>query len=951
MPKIKFFLSGLLGLSAFLSTGTSSSATDPATDWKVLETDHFEIIHDAAQSDLAHRYALYAETAFHDLTPVFREFPKKTVVWLNNTTDIANGMATAFPYPMIVVFPVIPGTSQSVGEYGNWGQELVTHEYTHILQFEPQHGIMGFLRWIFGSIVVPNGVLPRWWLEGMAVETESQWSAGGRLRSVSQQAALRALSLGDGLAKEDISRINETSIPDWLGGGRPYLFGSLMWKELVDWKGNKSLYELNQRYSRRIPFFINPPVRDLTEKDYQEILDAIYAKIRANTQTQLAQIHAAGKMRVLPQRKTSDTTQSWPLISPDGDKLAYIESQPETGTQLALKIRNNPKSFRFKKARAYPQVRPASRLSWSPDSNSLFFDRIDTYDRFYNFSDIHRFDLETRKVTAVTKGLRAREPAVSPDGKTVVFVKIDGEQMHLAQTDTAGENYKLLYSPPIGHRVSHPEFYSPEKLVFTERDMHAKELMKTLRLADRSVQTVLSDYQPAYRPQRTPAGLLFISDRSGASNVYLAKKDFSSVLTVSNAETGIDSATWDSRASELVYAYMSPEGPAIGFTPQPKGKIKTHKPPKLGLTLPYDRPPYTPPNVTVSPVEKDYSPWKYLIPRYWMPYFALSTDGLFLQASTSAFDPLSKHSYSLLGAFDTGTEKFNWAASYTNQSTRIPVTLAASDIYDFFGGSDLVRRETSYMLSLASYIWGLSERWGWNLLWEYQDTALEDVSSVRQGPGLAIRYTNIGKQGRQLVPESGGDALLSATYFIEELGDVGFFRTQMNASYYFSGWLLPKRHVFSSKLRGVYAPDNNLLLTGVSTSAGSYENTLITNQLLMRGYLSGNFIGKNVVNASFEYIFPLKYSYSGWGTTPLFSRHWHGRLVADIITQDGVYFDQDANRFRGSDLGEFFSGGGGELHWQTTVGYHLPLRIFLGLYYGFNREAAGGFQSFLGMGL
>src|SRR5690606_21415465 len=112
-------------------------------------------------------------------------------------------------------------------------------------------------------------------------------------------------------------------------------------------KGNDSLFNLNQRYSRRIPFLINPPVRDLTEKDYQEILDSIHAKIHANTQAQIALVHAAGKMRLLPQKRPADTTQSWPLISPDGNKLAYIENQPESGTRLALKIRASQKSFRL----------------------------------------------------------------------------------------------------------------------------------------------------------------------------------------------------------------------------------------------------------------------------------------------------------------------------------------------------------------------------------------------------------------------------------------------------------------------------------------------------------------------------------------------------------------------------------------------------------------------------
>ena len=724
---------------------------------------------------------------------------------------------------------------------------------------------------------------------------------------------------------------------------------------MVDLKGNYAIYNLNQRYSSRIPFIINAPVEDLTGKNYQQHLDNVYLKINKSTQAQIKTIQEQGLMKKAV-NPGEGATQSSPVISPNGRHLAYFERPSEGGARLVIKSRDDERTFREKEPVIYSQVAPGNRIYWSPDSKSIYFDKVDTYKRYYSFSDIHRFDLETKSVSPISVGLRAREAAVSPDGKHLAFIKIDGDQLHLAQSKIDGSEYKILYSPPPGYRVSHPEFFNHSILLFTERNLANQEELKGLQLSNGNIKTFLSDYQPIYNPRSTALGLLFVSDKTGVPNIYLAQKNFTSAIALSNFETSAEIADWDAATQELVYSYLSPDGPMIAFTTQPKGKIKKFEPPQISLTAPYKRKPYhfneikTKEAIT-EPLAEEYSPWGYLLPRYWLPYVALSQQGLFIQASTSANDPLDKHAYSVIGAFDTGTDKFNWAAGYTNHSTRVTLSLGASDIYDFFGGTSIVRRETTYLANLASYIWGLGAKWSWVGSWEYQNTETSSTSVVRQGPGLGIRFINVAKQGKQLVPESGGDALLTATYFIEELGDIGFFRTQLNASKYFSGWILPEHHVISAKIRGLYAPDNNLLITGASTASGSYENSLISNQLLMRGYLTGNFIAQNAANASLEYVFPLKYSYSGWGTFPLFSRNWHGRIVADAITMDGVFFDQDANVFRGTDFGEFFYGGGGEIHWQTTIGYHMPFRAFFGLYYGANDRASGGVQTFVGFGL
>lgn len=68
-----------------------------------------------------------------------------------------------------------------------------------------------------------------------------------------------------------------------------------------------------------------------------------------------------------------------------------------------------------------------------------------------------------------------------------------------------------------------------------------------------------------------------------------------------------------------------------------------------------------------------YSSSKYLIPKYWLPFIYSSESGYGTQVSTSAFDPLEKHSYSLQAGYDSYAHKSNFLISYGNTTTTWPM--------------------------------------------------------------------------------------------------------------------------------------------------------------------------------------------------------------------------------------------------------------------------------------
>lgn len=945
-----------LGVLTFLQPAL---AADPNTNWQTIETPHFSIHFDSRHYDLAVKYAEFAEQAYTTTAPVFRAWPEKTVIVLDDSTDLANGYALSIPFPMIASYPVLPTALDSISDYGNWGLELLTHEYTHILSFEPATGGMAPLRRIFGSIIRPNILLPRWWLEGLAVEMETRFSNFGRLRSANYLAIPRAMTEEGTLRREDISRINEVSIPDWPGGIRPYLMGAMIWNEMTRQKGDGIIADLTETYSRRLPYFINGPIEDRFGTDYEGLLSQAYNRAEENARKQLDLIHKAGdvKERKLPQEGFFNHS---PAISPDGLKLAFVGRLHDVDSFVGLFERRDPKqSFgdHEKTPPSMPQLlvegMSINRVSWLPDSSGFIYDSIDVFDHYYERSDLYRFDLAGKKKTQLTKGLRAREPAVSPNGQTIAFVEITPGGTRLAIVAIDGSKPVTVYSPPLQTRLTRPEFLSANKLVFTEKNEAGDELLRVLELPRSEPRTILPQFKPAHFPRQTKEGLLFVSDRSGAANLYLAPNlnDSTSVRAVTNTTTRVMTGEFDSNTGEMYYARLDSDGPSLYASERSQWTKAPAAPPQVGPLVDYQWPSYAPPKVDIAAERKPYDPWPYLIPRYWFPYFFLLPEGSYISASTSAHDPLGRHAYSIGASYDTLTERPSIYGQYLNSTTIVPWLLTAQDAYDYIYSGGYRRHITSAGILGRFFIPTLSDDWRGGAGWQYLQTDLTNRSLSRSGPTATLSWSNAKQKGFEISPEKGGSFNVGYTRYLSGLGNIEYDQTDASGAYYFSRGL-PERHAIALIGHAAVAPRLSHALLGKTTVGGAYESPLTQTAFVMRGYPSGAFLGRTMLSTTAEYRFPLSYRYKGWGTSPFFIQRVHGDVFTDLISLDGYTYDFTNKVYQRAKVGSVYAGTGAEMKIDTTMFYQLNVQFIFGLYYGFDRTANPyGLYPFVGVGL
>lgn len=994
----------------FLFTVVSFPSLSPALEvppewkYKKISTEHFDIIYNSTQQELGELYAQQMEKAFALLSPVFTDFPKKTLIIINDKTDATNGYATRVPYPHIMTYPVLPGPQESLGESGDWALELLAHEYTHILTFEPANGIFWLLRGVLGTIAAPNMLLPSWWKEGLAVQTESMLGEkGGRLKSMYQDATLRAMSDDKSLYSFDVAQANEY-IPTWPEGMRPYVFGSIFWSQAVSDYGAGVMNSLNQRHGGRVPYFIDAPSKDLLKESYEGFYKKAIRETDARAQAQLKKLREVPTTEIhhLPiEAKYSSS----PAISEDGKYLALITvdykadrvidifaRDPETKLitkKLKIEIKKEEEPL-VPKNNDGPPSGSIQKIAWFHKSPKLIYDQLHYVNRTERYSDLYLYDLSNGKSKKLTTSLRGREPSVSPNDDKVVFVKLEGGRTHLGVWDLANKKEEILYSPGLQERISSPIYLNDEQIVFALRNAKAEEGLWIYSLKDKSVLPILTDFEQARFPVMTKAGLMFTSSKNGVHNLYLTSSDLKTARPVTHVATMVSSAAMDPQTEHLYATYMGSGGPSVVRIAKESWEKTPAELPRIGglfadryktpLRAPAAAPIPTPaPSVTPSPTPtasptpavsptpatspspstsptpatspetssspkyevSDYSPWGYLWPRYWIPFVWTSPEGgVLIQAVTSGADPLKKHNYDLMVGWNTYLEAVDWSASYVNNTTNTPIQATAAQTHSYLVTRENLINDTLYSISGTPDIWKFSDKLTFSFGWRYLERALTtSTPTKRTGPFVSLIYSDITQGGEQFTPQTGGGAYITAVDYIQGQDLFSHSQYQAGGVYYFSKFL-PKLHAIMLRTSIMYTPQKVSYIYGTQSDSMDYFGNDLSAKFLARGYSTGQFIGRSMYNANIEYRFNVSDMYKGWGTTPLFFRRLYAAVTTDAISTQGYAYDFTTKTYEPVTPHDVFLSYGLEGHLETTIGYEFPLNFVLGVYKGTDKKYA-----------
>ncbi len=943
-----------------LAIPAGAQTRDLTRRWRTVRSEHFEVSYPEPLALVARRVLQVSERAHERLRPLLGHEPKKRVqIVLTDETDFANGNARVLPYNVINLFATAPDDLSVLSDFDDWLTILVTHEHAHVMHLDNIGGLPRIVNEIFGKIWAPNVLQPRWIIEGIATYLESGLTAGGRLRSTQYEMYMRMAVLENKVLHFDTLN-NRTDY--WPHGDIWYLYGSRFVSWLVDRYGEDIITEMSEWYGRRaIPFSVNRMAKGLTGQTFRELYELWIEDMRQHYGEIEAEVIDAGLAQ--GQRLTFRGETLRGLRFEDERRLIYYASDGRSDPQIRrLDLGNDNRVERIVRSagESYPAIHP---------NGDLYFESADAYKaNIYTYYDLFRYDPKAPwKRQRLTKGLRARYPDISPDGRLVAYVRNDTstQTLWVAELGDIEGTQELLVPSERFEQVYTPRF-SPDgtKLAYSVWRKGGYRDIQVIDLGTREVTRVTHDRALDTGPAWAPDGrrLYFSSDRTGIPNVYAWEPETDAIQQITNVVSGAYTPAVSPDGRRLAY---------IGYTSRGFDLYAMKLDPETGRPAPDyvdDRPPPSDPDTLMADHSTRYVAARTLYPRFWGLDLENDAFGRQLGIFTRGSDAAEFHDYFVRLGISLTEGYVNVDLRYTLR--RLPPNLAVTFfrrvtprggfvvngrrrpwVEDAYGGrfgvSQLIPRSFHANTISASYglTWARSLSSFRGLLNPSFPPPRVPPTGLNADIRLSWTYSDARRHLYDYNPSEGRSLGASMTFAHPGIGSR--FRS-IAASWFIRRFIeMPwaQHHVFALRYGGGAGEDSRgergIFSLGGFPEASFVEQLVNFEQqggVALRGYPAFSIFGDRFHLLQNEYRFPLTRVLRGPGTVPLFFDRMWGL----------VFFDLGNAYFGPLDLSQLRKGAGAEVHMDFTIGYTQPMSLRLGAAYGFDR--GGGFQLYAGFG-
>lgn len=994
---------GLLGLGVLLFLGFQAPAwaasnVDPDLKWYTASTMRFRVHYGEGLEPQALDVARFAEAAFVELAPYLDSDPRlpiDIVLWDN----VDSPFGFAFPYPSNTIKLHLAPTGEDylAGRFDSYLRQLVTHELTHVLQFEV-HGVpSNVTNRILGKAAYPNLLLPLFLTEGLATLVENGHHRGGEhpLGDFGSRGdfamMLRCAAIEGHLLSLD--QVGTYGLSQWPAHRAPYLYGSHFYRFLIDRYGPLAPRQLFSRYAERPVVGLSWAASEATGgKDLYALWGEFSAFLAGSAERQRrAILHAPlTESRALT---TSGMANRRPTWLPDG-RLLYSRSDrhepsalrlldPRTGSDHAMLDHRAFGSFNLNKELVVDS--PFGHGTVSPDGRYYYFSALHEVGRFNVFRDLFRLDLTNRHLEALTHGARYGDPARSPAGDRMVAVASGKGRQDLVLLDGAGRLVRYLTS-----EQGYPQFsslsWSPDgtRVLASawrgeSRDLHLLDPQSgTLTPLWRDMAT---DVMPTWSPDG--AWIVYSSDRTGVFNLYAHRVSDGRSFRLTNVLGGAFDPAISPDGRQVAFANYSARGYDLHLMPfVPENGIPVGDGQSMAFRIDGSLQPLTfsdpvPGPRPVPVATASYQALTTLRPHAWLPSAGFDDRGLRLGGSTWGADLLNQHQWGASVGLGLSSGRPGYALSYQNDqwlprlsfkvaddsfprdlslptsgrvqlwqrqqvaeaSVRFPLdpNLGLTSMGDSLSGGLRWRAFDRYgMLSKGTFL--SEDQWSSGLAAEVAQVASLPLEGQAQSAFVAWRHARTYRPTFGVSPEEGEAFGLS---YEKGIGGASIDRWLAEARF-FARMPWP-HHALATRLVGglnAGSGEGDFSLGGFASSqlqrTVGQEALGLLSQVPLRGFGTGSERGGRLLAASLEYRFPvLELDRGFFGEAPFLLQRLSAAVCYDLGTAQA-----------GS--GSIKQGLGLEARLQGELPL-MPSELRLGLSQGFG--ASGALQPYVALGV
>jgi len=559
----------------FLAFAQDEDFHHPELEWQTIETEHFYVHFHNGTERTAKEVAGIAESIYKPVTEMYNHKPDGRVhIVIRDYDDYSNGGAYFYDNKIEIRCPALDYELRGIHP---WLWNVVTHEFTHIVQIQTTMKFGRkvpaiYLQWLnyeaerrpdvlygYPNVILSypysGFVLPAWFAEGTAQYNNPALNYD--YWDTHRDMILRMYVLSDSmLSWEEMSVFGKNS----LGNESVYNAGFSMVEYIARNYGVDRLKDISAKLSKTFCLTIDDAIKSslgitgeqLYYKWKEEKLDK-YSTVRDSlkgclTKEEFIEGEGFGNF--------------YPAFSPDGKKLVYISNKNNDYLSQSSVFLYDLEKKDAKEIIA--GVR--SSLSFSPEGEFLYYSKITRYNPYFSaFSDLFRYNIKQRKEERLTQALRAMNPKISPDGSKLVFTYGTDGTLNIGVLDINKKNVIKLTRFSNGEQVYTPVWsVDGRKIAFGFSKGHNQSIC--IMNSDGTELRILPLEGDSRNPFFYSDSVLFFSwNRNGIFNIYCINLTTGELKQLTNVLGGAFLPAVN-KENKLVYVSYTSTGYKIAST-------------------------------------------------------------------------------------------------------------------------------------------------------------------------------------------------------------------------------------------------------------------------------------------------------------------------------------------------------------------------------------------------